>query len=197
MHQASATAIRLNKPVIPSGIIGIVLFIFTEIMLFAGFISAYFVSRGGAEVWPPWGQPRLPVMATGGISLILLASGFFLILAKKQYNQDGDLRKLKKWFGISILLGACFVSFQGYEWFKLVEFGLTLTSSNYGGLFYVIIGLHAVHVVVGLFFLIKTYVRIEKVHQRRHVNSEFAVVSTFWFFVVALWPILYTVVYVV
>jgi len=190
------TAVQMNKPLIPSGVIGIVIFVFTEIMLFAGLISAYFVARGGAEVWPPWGQPRLPILATGFNTMILLGSGICLLLARKYFDRDDSLTKVKKIFGFSIILGTFFVLFQGYEWVKLIEYGLTITSSTYGGLFYVIIGAHAVHAIAGLFFLAKSYIAMELIHKRRNESSEFDVISIFWFFVVGMWPILYITVYV-
>ena len=56
----------------------------------------------------------------------------------------------RKWLGISILLGAFFLVFQGYEWIQLLKFGFTLSSSVYGGLFYLLIGAHGFHVMGAL-----------------------------------------------
>ena len=48
---------------LPSGVLGMLIFVFTEMMLFGGLISAFTIIRSAAVVWPPPGQPRLPVRA--------------------------------------------------------------------------------------------------------------------------------------
>ena len=55
-----------RKPVIESGVLGMLIFIFTELMLFAGFVSAFLIVKANAVggVWPPPGQPRLPIAQT-------------------------------------------------------------------------------------------------------------------------------------
>ena len=83
---------------------------------------------------------------------------------------------------------------QGIEWARLIGFGLTVTSSTYGSIFYVIIGFHALHVVCGILCLgIVTWMAVAKKFPRRMASLE--AVAFFWFFVVLVWPILYVVVY--
>ena len=61
----------ITRTPISSGVFGMLIFMVTEAMFFAGLISAYMVIRAGIEEWPPWGQPRLPVVATAfNLSLI-------------------------------------------------------------------------------------------------------------------------------
>jgi heme/copper-type cytochrome/quinol oxidase subunit 3 len=84
--------------------------------------------------------------------------------------------------------------FQGYEWVELIHFGLTLTSSTYGGIFYVTIGVHALHAVSALIALLWLYPRLGKLEHKK-VMVEFTVSQLFWYFVVLVWPILYVTVY--
>ena len=93
----------------------------------------------------------------------------------------------------SILLGSFFVAFQGYEWLGLIREGLTLTSSTHGSFFYLIVGLHGLHAVVALGFLVGIYVRMRA--DQPLLSSTFAAARVFWYFVVGLWPILYLRVY--
>ena len=92
-------------------------------------------------------------------------------------------------------LGAFFLAIQGYEWIKLIHFGLTLSSSVYGGLFYTLIGFHAFHVVVGLIWLLVVLVLAKRGRwsRQRHVGVQTC--AMYWTFVVALWPLLYGLVY--
>lgn len=187
-----------RKPPISSGVLGMIIFIISEIMFFAALISSYLVLRSGATEWPPWGQPRLPVIATAFNTVVLLVSGWVLYKAHKQFTQpDASFAKTRKLLGISILLGLFFVLFQGYEWGQLIQFGLTLTSSTYGGLFYLIIGTHALHVIVALLMLLQAYRKLTPTQMPPLTPSGFAVPQVFWYFVVGVWPILYFLVYVI
>ena len=120
----------------------------------------------------------------------LLLSGVFLFLAQRAYTRDRS-RALRP-LGISLLLGAFFVLFQGAEWVALVREGLTLTSSTMGSFFYLIVGMHALHAVAALGLLGHTWLRLR---QGWLVQSQLAAAQVFWYFVVGLWPILYLVVY--
>ena len=142
-----------TKPAISSGVLGMLIFMVTEAMFFAGLISAYLVIRAGLEEWPPWGQPRLPIVATAFNTVVLLASGFVMVHSRACFKKM-ELALGRRWLGISILLGTFFLVFQGYEWIQLLKLGLTLSSSVYGGLFYLLIGAHGVHVMGALAILI-------------------------------------------
>jgi cytochrome c oxidase subunit 3 len=82
--------------------------------------------------------------------------------------------------------------FQGIEWANLLSQGLTLTSSSLGGFFYLIVGIHALHAVAALALLSRTYLRLRRGWL---ASSQLAAAEAFWYFVVALWPILYLRVY--
>jgi cytochrome c oxidase subunit 3 len=179
-----------REPVVPSGVMGMLIFMFTESMLFAGLISAFTIIKAGAMIWPPPGQPRLPLEATAINTAALLASGLLLHLARRRFNQSRSeaLRPLM----LAMLLGAFFVVFQGAEWVALIGQGLTLTSSTLGSFFYLIVGLHALHAVVALGVLVQTWRRLRSGFL---ASSQLATAEVFWYFVVGLWPILYGVVY--
>lgn len=167
-------------PALPSGVVGMAIFLGTEVMFFAGLVSAYLVLRAGALGWPPAGQPRLPVEVTGANTLVLLASGWTLWRA-------GRSRARARWLVATAALGALFLAVQGYEWARLIGFGLTTRSSLYGATFYAIVGAHAVHVVAALAALAWVAARPR--------DGSFVPVRMFWAFVVAVWPVLYLVVY--
>ena len=193
MAVAQNTNRPVRKPAIPNGVMGMAFFIAAEVMFFASFISAYMILRAGVPVWPPWGQPRLPVWSTGLNTLVLLASGILLGFAKRAFKAE-DIAKAKKLFLAAALAGTAFLVIQGYEWVDLIHFGLTLTSSTYGGIFYVTIGVHALHAVSALAALLWLYPRIGK-YEHKKVMVEFTVTQLFWYFVVLVWPILYVTVY--
>ncbi|MFP6900257.1 MAG: heme-copper oxidase subunit III [Opitutales bacterium] len=177
---------------LPNGLLGMLLFVITEIMTFAAFISAYLVVRSIAPEWPPTDQPRLPVEATAFNTFVLLLSGFFTFRANKAFFLPDQEIKACNLLLIAILLGSFFVLFQGYEWIGLIHFGLTMTSGPYGSFFYLIVGGHALHAVVAITILSIAY---RKMKQGVLTPSEFWTGQAFWYFVVGLWPVLYWLVY--
>jgi cytochrome c oxidase subunit III len=183
---------RSSGKSLPNGVLGMLLFVITEIMIFSAFISAYLVVGSSAPTWPPIDQPRLPIEATAFNTFILLLSGFFTFRANRSFFLPGEEGKACSLFLISILLGIFFVLFQGYEWIGLISYGMTMTSGPYGSFFYLIIGGHALHAVVAIGILIHFY---RKMRQATLTPSEFWTGQAFWYFVVGLWPILYWLVY--
>lgn len=177
--------------VVSNGLLGMLLFVMAEAMLFAGMISAFSIIRSGAMVWPPPGQPRLPIEATAFNTLALLASGVFLVVAHRAFHR-GDREGMRRPLLASLGLGVFFVLFQGFEWAQLLNQGLTLTSSSLGSFFYLIIGMHAAHALGALFLLAKSCVNLQRGWLS---DSLFGAAEAFWFFVVGIWPILYGVVY--
>jgi cytochrome c oxidase subunit 3 len=180
------------RPVLPSAVLGMLIFVGTEVMLFAGLISGFLILRASAVggVWPPPGQPRLPLGETAINTLALCASGFMLWRARRAFRASPA--SAQRPLAIAIVLGAFFVLFQGYEWVMMIGQGLTLQSSNHGSFFYLIVGLHALHVVAGLSVLSWSWWRLNGGFL---ASSSFGAAQVFWFFVVGLWPILYLLVY--
>jgi heme/copper-type cytochrome/quinol oxidase subunit 3 len=187
-------------PVLPQTPIGnnvwlaVLMFLGAEAMFFAGLMGAYIVFRVGAAVWPPPFQPRLPVGVTGVNTVFLLASAVTIRVALRSARR-GDGTRLVGWLGLTALLGATFLAVQGYEWAKLIQFGLTVSSSVYGGLFYTLIGFHALHVFGALVWLMVVFALARRGH---YANNRYLGVQTcamYWTFVVALWPALYGLVY--
>jgi cytochrome c oxidase subunit 3 len=179
-----------RTPLVPNAVMGMLIFVFTDLMLFAGLLSAFSIVRAGAVVWPPPGQPRLPIQATAFNTGVLVASGVALFLAQRSFFRDRAAARRP--LLLAMLLGAFFVVFQGFEWVRLVAQGLTLTSSTLGSFFYLIVGLHALHAVAALAVLVRTWRRLERGWL---AQDQLAAAQVFWYFVVGLWPVVYAVVY--
>ena len=183
-----------QKPIIKRMYLAMIMFIGAELMLFSGFIGAFLLLRLSSVDWPPPNQPTLPVFITGINTIVLLTSGFLMSRAWKSIN---NLSKHLRYMILASILGILFLSIQGYEWVKLVNYGLTLQSSVYGGMFYLIIGTHAIHVAGGLLWLlIITYLSINgTLGNSPKESNKFKASALYWFFVVLLWPFLYLLVY--
>jgi cytochrome c oxidase subunit 3 len=179
-----------RTPVVPDGVLGMLIFVSAEAMFFAGLISAFSIIRAGTAVWPPAGQPRLPFEQTALNTAALLASGAFLYWARRRFRLGHAAARRP--LLAALALGAFFVVFQGVEWVRLLGQGLTLTSSSLGSFFYLIVGMHAIHAVAALVLVGTAWWRIERGWLAR---SQLATAEVFWYFVVGVWPVLWLVVY--
>lgn len=191
-EQALNTLARGGR-LVENGVVGMAIVVFVEVMLFAGFISAFIIVRNSTPpgLWPPPDQPRLPVATTAFNTAMLLASGVLLFLAHRAFGRRGH-RAAASRMGVAILLGGLFVVFQGVEWVRLIGQGLTLTSSQLGSFFYTIVGAHALHATAAIVAL---GVQWRAMRAGRLSPSAFGAGQLFWYFVVLMWPIIYWQVY--
>ena len=182
---------RSDTRLVPDAVLGMAIFLLTEVMLFAGLVAAYIVLRGQTTTWPPVGQPRLPVAVTAANSIVLLASGLTTWRALMTARARGPRVALKALY-FATTLGWLFLLVQGYEWAGLIDFGLSTSFGVYAGTFYSTVGIHALHVVAG----VVTLLWAERAVRKSKLTVEgLTAVAMFWGFVVLVWPILYVVVY--
>ncbi|MFQ5652041.1 MAG: heme-copper oxidase subunit III [bacterium] len=176
--------------------IAMLLFLGADLMFFAGLLGAFLVFRFGAENWPPPDQPRLPLGVTTLNTLVLLASGGLMIHTLRTLSSMNH-QAIKKGLFITALLGSVFLLVQGYEWVRILGFGLTLTQGVFGATFYTLIGCHALHVIGAVVWLIVVLFRMtvhpDEYEARRFIAIKLA--GMYWFLVVALWPFIYGLVY--
>jgi cytochrome c oxidase subunit III len=188
------------------GMAGMVLFIASEIMLFGGLFAGYFFVRNQAETWPPEGVHVLGVGLGAVLTLILIISGVVGhagIVGAKAGNRGVFIMGVAG----AIVLGTIFIAGQAYEWFELMDHGLTATAAChdlvecpkgavYSATFYVLTGFHGAHVIAGLAMLVVVLVRANwgDFTPARHVFADAAML--YWHFVDIVWVILFLVLYV-
>lgn len=182
-----------RRPV-PNGLLGVAIFLGTEAMLFAALISAYLILRAGSTGWPPPGQPRLPVEITAVNSVFLLASGYTMWRALRA-TEAPQRAACVRWLALTLLLGATFLLIQGGEWVRLLGDGLHASASVYAATFYAVIGCHGLHVLAAVITLAVITLRAARVTARASLRSQLEACRLYWLFVVAVWPILYVLVY--
>jgi heme/copper-type cytochrome/quinol oxidase subunit 3 len=175
---------------IPSAIIAMALVLMAETMLFAGLVSACLLLRYRSAVpWPPPDQPRLPMLVTHLNTLVLLVSGFVLYQAAHE-----PLRRYRR-VATAMGLGLAFLCVQGVEWSRLLAHRSSTIGGPFAGVFYALIATHALHVVAGLALLLWIYFSPVPNNAARTNNLRLRVCSMYWYFVVAVWPILYALIY--
>jgi heme/copper-type cytochrome/quinol oxidase subunit 3 len=185
-----------RRPALDNLRLAVLFFMGAEVMFFAGLVSAFFVLRTAAPVWPPPLQPRLPLAVTGVNTLVLLSSSMAMHRAIRAIRLS-DPAELVRRLGLAAVLGTVFLVVQGVEWVRLLRFGLTLSSSAYGATFYTLIGTHAVHVLGALVWLLASVALAARGRYAPERSAPLRACAMYWHFVVGLWPILFVAVYVV
>jgi cytochrome c oxidase subunit 3 len=156
-------------------------------MMFAAFTSAYVV-RQAVGNWQEYTVPDLFYMSTA----VLLLSSVTLHLAYRGYKQE-KVNRYKSLLLVTAVLGVGFIVMQYFGWQKLYGIGVPLDGNPSGSFFYVISGVHALHVLGGVaaIFVAAYYaftLPFEKTEQRK---TRFALVVQYWHFVDALWLYLF------
>lgn len=172
-------------------IIGFLLFLLTEIMLFFSFFWAYFHSALNPYylIWPPIGidliNPwSIPLLNT----LLLLYSGIIGTYAHHSFinkNRENTIKGLI----ITIILGLTFFIFQLFEYFNS---SFDISDSVFGSSFFITTGLHGSHIVIGILFLIFTLLRVIKFHSP---NLLFDFSLLYWHLVDIVWIALFILIY--
>ncbi|MEJ7588631.1 MAG: cytochrome c oxidase subunit 3 [Ferruginibacter sp.] len=151
------------------------------VMMFAGLTSAYIVKRNQAN----WTTFELPVMFWYSTAVILISS-----LTLYRSNQAFKQREMARYRGLvvtTLLLGIVFVIMQGIGFNQLWFKGITLTKNVSFSFLYVIVGLHALHVIGGVVALIILFAKAFSGKVRNYNIVPLEVISTYWHFVDALW----------
>ena len=132
-------------------ILGMLLFIISEIMVFGAFFTAYFFIRFVAEghQWFPFDGFELPVAIAGVNTAILLSSSLTMHWAQTSVK-NGNYFGLKAGMLLTSLLGATFLMIQINEY---VHIGFSPQDFAQGTIFYGLTGLHGAHVAIGLTLL--------------------------------------------
>ncbi len=183
-----------ERPFISNGMLAVLMVIATEMMLFSGFIGSFLIFRLSAPFWPPPALPRLPIEVTWVNTGVLLSSAVTMFLAVRAVHRNRQ-RVLRQWLVITGILGVTFLAIQGSEWVRLVAHGLRLTSGMYGGTFYTLIGLHGLHVTAGVLWLCGVVALAIRGRYNARNAAGVELCAAYWYFVCAIWPVLFVLVY--
>lgn len=151
------------------------------LMMFAGLTSAYIVKRNQAG-WQTFDLPRLFWYST----VAIIISSITIYLAEKAFKQR-EMAKYRKLLSATVILGVLFIVVQFFGFRQLNIQGLGLGKKGSVDFLYVIVGLHAAHVLGGLIALIILFAKAFSKKTRNYNSVPVELVSTYWHFVDILW----------
>jgi cytochrome c oxidase subunit III len=174
-------------------LLGMLLFIISEVMVFGAFFTAYFFIRvvGGAE-WPAEGTELPKLIAL--VNTCILVSSSLTVHWALEGAKHGNRFALQAGITTTFLLGATFLFIQINEY---VHIGFSPQDNAQGSIFYGLTGLHGAHVAIGLTLLAFVVIRGFRGHYSAHEHRGVQVPGIYWHFVDVMWIVVYTTVYII
>src|ERR1700733_8422551 len=165
-----------------------------ESAIFTIFVVAYIYYIGQSLSGP---TPRevldLPIFNT----IFLLSSSLTIMLAERALVRRA-MGNFNLFWGLTILLGAIFIIGTAREWYKLITVDhLTISTNLFGTTYYSLVGLHALHVIVGLIMISIVMLLTLGGHVGERYGGRIELLSWYWHFVDAVWVVVFLAVYVI
>jgi cytochrome c oxidase subunit 3 len=174
-------------------VLGMLLFIASEIMLFGSFFTAYFFIRVVNKV--PWPTPpfHLPIFVAGINTGILVTSSFTMHWALQSIKR-GNRTGLQAGLLLTFLMGLTFLLTQAIEYSRV---GFNTSDGAFATIFFCLTGLHGAHVFVGLSILLIMTIRAFRGHFSPENHHGVEIAGIYWHFVDVMWIVVYTTVYII
>jgi cytochrome c oxidase subunit III len=201
-HSPVAGLAHDSRGGISNVVLGMLLFITSEVMFFAGLFAAYFNVRANAVLWPPINPESVPpepfhlaiLPLVGPATVLLILSSFtcqFAVWAIRRGDRTSFLRNI----GATFVIGITFLVMQAIDYVALGNEGLTLSSGPFGTTYFTLTGFHGAHVFAGVIMLgVVLYRGMAGQFSARHHDAVEAA-SLYWHFVDVVWVLLFSLLY--
>lgn len=177
--------------------LGFLLFVVSEALIFFSFFFAYFYNSlipqpfvGG--VWPPIGIETLDASAIPLLNTVILFMSGISVTASQHFIVAKNRKNAILYLLLTVILGVIFLYFQYYEYKNSL---FTISDSVFGASFFLLTGFHGFHVLVGVLFLVVSFIRLISYHysENHFLNATFS--SIYYHFVDVVWILLFAVIY--
>jgi cytochrome c oxidase subunit 3 len=184
-------AIGLPAPSRSTAQFGVIVFLASDMMLFAPFFAAYFLLRATNSPWPPEGV-ELDVPRALAATIVLVASSVTLMASDRAAERPGGGQAMRRWLLVTIALGAAFVVNQLLE-YATADF--SADSHPYGSIYFLLTGLHGLHVTIGVAAMTMLFVRAVRARSPHDVATWAGGVSLFWHLVDLIWLFVFSTIW--
>ena len=175
------------------GQVGVLALILTESSFFSIFVAAYvfYIGKSLTGPYPRTSSP--PILNT----ICLLSSSITIVLAVRALRAD-SIRAFGIWWLVTFALGLEFMTGTALEWHRLIYHeGLTIGTNLFGTTYYALVGLHALHVTVGLILILLVMILTMRGYMNHRHLERIDCFSWYWHFVDAVWVVVFMTVYVI
>jgi cytochrome c oxidase subunit 3 len=185
---------------ISNPVLGMILFICSEVMFFSGLFAAYFSTRAAASEWPPANlefehNPLQILPLVGPATIFLIISSFTCQFAVWAIRRD-DRTAFLRFIAVTVVLGVVFLIMQAVDYAVLYSEGMTLTAGPFGTTYFTLTGFHGAHVFGGVVMLsVVLYRGLAGQFSSRHHDAVEGT-SLYWHFVDVVWIALFSTIYI-
>ncbi|MGK2850243.1 MAG: cytochrome c oxidase subunit 3 [Candidatus Limnocylindrales bacterium] len=199
-QHAPAAAAHGTGGGISNVILGMLLFITSEVMFFAGLFAAYFNVRANAAQWPPLNPEtneafHLAILPLVGPATVLLILSSFTCQFAVWGIRRGDRTAFIRNIAVTFSIGIVFLIMQVIDYAALGSEGITLSAGTFGTTYFTLTGFHGAHVFGGVIMLgVVLYRGMAGQFSAKHHDAVEAV-SLYWHFVDVVWILLFSLLY--
>lgn len=173
-------------------LMGLIIFLASESLMFMGLFISYLIYRSSADVWPP--EATEVELILPAINTIILVSSSFVIHMGDVAIKNNNVKEMRLWYLGTIAMGLVFLGGQVYEYMTL---GYGLGTNVFSSCFYVMTGFHGLHVFVGVLLMAGVLWRSRRpghYSATKHTGVEMA--EIYWHFVDIIWIVLFVLLYI-
>jgi cytochrome c oxidase subunit III len=186
-----AAPARRETTRIPLLVVGIVLFLGSELMFFSSLFGTYYTLRAQNSLWTP-SDVKVDAVRLLSTSILIASSGTMQMAAHR--IKQGRPASMKRWIWLTLLMGATFLGFQAHEWMTST---FHISTDAYGSMFFAMTGFHGLHVFAGLVIMLVILGRAAAGAYSAHEHAGVEVATYYWHFVDIVWIGLFTTIFVV
>ena len=175
--------------------LGMWLFLASEVMLFGSLFSSYALLRSGAMAWPD--QSSIVNVRLAALNTVILIASSVVIVRGAAALRGGNLPRYRTLMAMTALLGIAFLAIKSIDYRSELVEGLTPSTSNFVGLYFVMTFLHALHVTGGVLvnlFLCGPGVAMNR-HDPARVLGRVEAATLYWNFIDVIWILMFIVLY--
>ena len=176
---------------LPLLVVGIVLFLGSELMFFAALFGTYFTLRAQH---PGFAPPDIKVDSTRlFFTSVLVASSGTMQMAVHRIK-DGNRDSMRRWIWLTFVMGLVFLGGQAHEW---VSLPFKISTDAYGSAFYAMTGFHGLHVTAGLLIMLVVLGRAAAGAYSAEEHAGIEVAAYYWHFVDIVWIGLFSTLFII
>ena len=162
-------------------------------MLFVALLASYGILRSRSAIWMSYTIGTIPLFLAWVNTVVILISSITLFMASKANERENKILTLNQIY-TTIIIGLVFLSLQIILWNVLINDDFTITSHQAGSVFYMLSGLHGLHILGGIISLIWLVFKIRVNHL---ILKPMRLVSMFWHYLTIVWVVIFLTVIII
>ena len=162
-------------------------------MLFVALLASYGILRSRSAIWMSYTIGTIPLFLAWVNTVVILISSITLFMASKANERENKIVTLNQIY-TTIIIGLVFLSLQIILWNVLINDDFTITSHQAGSVFYMLSGLHGLHILGGIISLIWL---VFKIRVNNLILKPMRLVSMFWHYLTIVWVVIFLTVIII